>query len=147
MKMVPEAWYGRNMNPKVDVEVTVRLQQGMEGQASQRNHHATNGTLCGTVMGNRGVLGRKSGVSPLHGWVAARGRGHRVGTNPWHASRNEEGSRLNYFGAKRGCSKFATACFQTCSGTFHESLEHSTAGCIAFSQEAHPGCARTTAPS
>ena len=71
MKMVPEAGYGRDMNPEVEVEVTVWLQQGMEGQASQRNHHATNGTLRGTVMRNRGVLGGKRGVSPLHGRVAA----------------------------------------------------------------------------
>ena len=86
MKMVPETGYGRDKNPEVEVEVPVRLQQGMEGQVLQRNHHATNGTLRGTVMRNRGVLGWKRGVSPLHGRVAARARGHRVGTNPWHVS-------------------------------------------------------------
>ena len=86
MKMVPETGYGRDKNPEVEVEVPVRLQQGMEGQASQRNHHATNGTLRGTVMRNRGVLGWERGVSPLLGWVAARARGYRVGTNPRHAS-------------------------------------------------------------
>ena len=71
MKMVPETRYGRYMNPEVEVEVAVRLQQGMEGQASQRDHHATNRTLRGTVMRERGVLGGKRGVFPLHGRVAA----------------------------------------------------------------------------
>ena len=130
MKMVPEAWYGRDMNPKVEVEVTVRLQQGMEGQASQRNHHATNGTLRGTVMGNRGVLGGKRGVSPLHGWVAAGARGHRVGTNPWHAARSEEGSRANYFGAKGAVASWPQRACRRAQDLFMESLELSTAGCI-----------------
>ena len=109
MKMVPETGYGRDKNPEVEVEVPVRLQQGMEGQASQRNHHATNGTLRGTVMRNRGVLvgsvvcpRSSAGSQPEHeGTGSVRTRGMR---------RSEEGSWANYSGAKRGFSKSATAC-------------------------------------
>ena len=146
MKMVPETGYGRDMNPEVEVEVTVRLQQGMEGQASQRNHHATNGTLRGTVMRNRGVLGGKRGVSPLHGRVAARARGHRVGTNPWHAARSEEGSWANYSGAKGAVASLLQRVADAPRFFSWQNLELSTAGCMVWLFLAHPGRARTAAP-
>ena len=96
MKMVQETGYGRDVNPEVEVEVTVRPQQGMEGQASHRDHHATNGALRGTVMRDRGVLGGERGVPTLDGRVAAWVRGHGVATNPWHAARSKEGSWAKY---------------------------------------------------
>ena len=61
--------------------------------------------------------------------------------------RSEEGSWANHSGAKRGFSKSVTACCRRAQALSWQNLECSTAGCMSWLLLAHPGRARTTAPS